>query len=132
MNFRCVSCGKNLSVSYDADPVHGDMMMRPWYPEEVTGLNHQAVLCLKCSSVHDTSGAMLRFIFQSFLDRPLKVHCVWRPVLSGNKLEVTYPNGHLELIGDAKKANSIINSFPIDILNILINKNILSEDFLTF
>jgi hypothetical protein len=109
MHFKCFICKRTIDISYDMDPVNGNIMMRPWYVEDETGLNHQAVLCLKCFTVHDTSGSTLRFVFQSFLSRPLKIHCAIRPINEGI-VELTYSSGNSELI----------NSFPADIINLLV------------
>ncbi len=118
MIFTCIVCQKRLSVSYDDNPEKGDLLMRPWYQDE-NSLNHHAVLCLNCLAVHDTSGSAMRFIFQKILDRPLRVHCAIKAINNGKMVELKYEDKKKNLISDADQADSIINSFPLDILKIV-------------
>ena len=59
MNFQCRCCGALLSRSYDSDRTAGDVLGRPWYRDD-TGLNHLAIVCLNCGTIHDCSGSAIR------------------------------------------------------------------------
>lgn len=72
MKFTCVTCHKVLSKSYDVDARGADLLGRPWYRDE-SGLNHLAVVCLHCGTIHDASGSMLRWLLSGFRSA-LKVH----------------------------------------------------------
>jgi hypothetical protein len=71
IKLRCKGCDEMLSGknSYDVDPINGTSITRPWYTDE-TGLNHMAVACLKCGTIHD----IIPSIIKIFIGRPYKVY----------------------------------------------------------
>ena len=79
MKFKCVACGKVLSNPYDVDPLNGNIIMRPWYTDQ-NGLNHSAIACLECGTIHDTSGSIWRFLLSVFINRFMKVHSTIHPM----------------------------------------------------
>jgi hypothetical protein len=72
MRFKCLTCEKAVSKSYDVDHIRGDLLGRPWYIDEA-GLKHLAIVCLNCGTIHDCSGSLLRGLL-SGLRSPFKVH----------------------------------------------------------
>ena len=72
---KCKRCGETLSGerSYDTDRTNGTTICRPWYTEK--GLNHLAVACLKCGTIHDTTPALLGVL----IGRPFRVHLTINP-----------------------------------------------------
>lgn len=72
MKFKCVTCHKVISKSYDVDPNAADVLGRPWYRDD-SGLNHLAIVCLHCGTLHDCSGSILRGLLSGFRSA-LKVH----------------------------------------------------------
>lgn len=56
MNFKCSNRKKKIGKSYDVDISNADLIGRPWYTDD-TGLNHMAIMCLYCGTIHDCIGA---------------------------------------------------------------------------
>ena len=72
MRFRCLTCDQTVSRPYDVDPIKGDLLGRPWYIDDAV-LKHLAIVCLKCGTIHDCSGSLLRGLLSAFRT-PMKVH----------------------------------------------------------
>lgn len=89
MRFKCLTCQKTVSKSYDVDRMKGDLLGRPWYIDE-TGLKHLAIVCLNCRTIHDCSDSLLRGLL-SGLRRPLKVHHDINPMENGRDDHGSHP-----------------------------------------
>lgn len=73
MRFRCSHCHHDHDMQHDsyfANPASGTLAGGPWFKEN--GLNHDALACLKCGTVHATTGAFLKAVF-SLMSRPVSV-----------------------------------------------------------
>lgn len=65
VNFRCAHCqfhhrGQQSSIL--VNPENGTLLATAWFRDE-RGVNHQAVACLQCGTVHATFGAPLKALF---------------------------------------------------------------------
>ena len=127
MKFRCITCGKTLSRSYDTDPEHGDLLGRPWYRDK-SGLNHLVIVCLECGTIHDVSGSISRSLLMPLLGgrTPLKVHQDINPMelaLMVTEYQDKTPNKSAREI--AVKDLGI----PEKVVEVLVERNILGPVF---
>ena len=70
----CSHCRYDHDVqkdSYNVDPRGGTLASGAWFRDE-RGQDHQATACLRCGTVHATTGAPLKALF-SFFSRPTSV-----------------------------------------------------------
>jgi hypothetical protein len=123
MKFKCRACNENVGISYDVDQTNGNLIGRPWYVDE-SGLNHLAIVCLKCGTIHDASGSTSRAFLTLFKSK-LKVHGVINPVqLSELVLDkvgrepALFRDTAIEYIG-----------LPAPIIDALVERNILGKAF---
>lgn len=123
MKFKCFTCHEVLSKSYDVDPAHGDIISRPWYRDE-TGLNHLAIACLLCGTIHDASGSFLRGVLSGFTS-PLKVHNDLNPMELGTLImqRTDHPESESRRIAVSEIG------IPEEIIDVLLQRNILGSAF---
>ncbi len=123
MKFTCVTCQKVLSKSYDVDPRGADLLGRPWYRDD-NGLNHLAVVCLHCGTIHDASGSVLRSILSGFRSA-LKFHDDLNPMeLSMLVMQQTdHPETESRMVAVTKLG------IPEVVIDVLVERNILGHAF---
>lgn len=101
MRFRCSNCGTDYHAqSENALRVQGGSMAHlPWFRDE-RGLNISATLCLRCGTIHATSGSPGKALF-TFGQRMLKVHFYLPPDRIKRLLadpNVTFPQTAIDLL----------------------------------
>ncbi|VAV84821.1 hypothetical protein MNBD_DELTA01-1901 [hydrothermal vent metagenome] len=115
----CKKCGEILSGKncYDVNSEEGTSIARPWYADE-TGLNHTAIVCLECGTIHDTTPSLLKVFIGS--RSPFKVNATLDPqnahLLEGykGKCPEAYRKTQLKHMG-----------IPKDIIDALANRKII-------
>jgi|LGVC01.1.fsa_nt_gb hypothetical protein len=123
MKFKCLTCEKTISKDYDVDPIHGDALWHPWYRDD-SGLNHSALVCLHCGTIHDVSGSFLHGLFSLF-QCPLKVHNDINPLELA--IAVTEYTQHPK----TESRHIAINSFgiPEKVVDVLVKRELLGNAF---
>lgn len=109
MRFRCPVCGADHGEqdSFFRNAERGTFVMTPWLKDE-KGVDVFAIACLRCGSVHATSGSPAKALF-SFGTRALTIRHTWR-------------------IGDLKERISREgNALPEVVTNVLIDRGFLGE-----
>jgi hypothetical protein len=53
MKFTCKGCGHVYTTANDPVAPHGSLVVARWSRDK-TGLDHYAMACLKCGTIHDT------------------------------------------------------------------------------
>jgi hypothetical protein len=123
MRFKCLTCDKTISRSYDADPIRGDLLGRPWYIDE-SGLKHLAIVCLNCGTIHDCSGSFLRGLLSGFRT-PLKIHNDMNPMELGVMIMARTPDSSINFRAFAIDEFGI----PEEVIDVLVARKLLGWAF---
>jgi hypothetical protein len=123
VKIKCVTCQRVISKSYDVDPSTADVLGRPWYRDE-GGLNHLAIVCLHCGTIHDCSGSILKGLLSGF-QSALKVHDDLNPMELA--MLVMQHTAHLE--ADSRRVAIEKLGIPAAVLDVLVERKILGPAF---
>jgi hypothetical protein len=112
-----------LTSSYAIDPAHGEIYAQRWYADS-TGLQHLAIVCLHCGTIHDCSGSFLKGLLSLF-SSSLKVHADITPL---DLAEMIQARSHHPEAESREIAVSVLG-IPDGVIDVLVERRILGPAF---